>query len=63
MKEYLRPIIKDVFYWCVDVIEIVGDVTGLGYMLANIVLFIFLQPALILFFMWLWLKERKINGR
>ena len=63
MKEYLRPIIKDFFYWCVDVIEVIGDVTGLGYMLSNIVLFIFLQPALILFFMWLWLKERKINGR
>jgi len=63
MKEYLRPIIKDFFYWCVDVIEVIGDITGLGYMLSNIALFIFLQPALILLFMWLWLKERKQNGR
>ena len=63
MKEYLGPIIRDFFYWCVDVLEFIGDITGLGYMLANIVIFVFLQPALILLFMWLWLKERKQNGR
>ena len=63
MKEYLGPIIKDFFYWCVYVLEVIGDITGLGYMLANIVIFVFLQPALILLFIWLWLKERKYNGR
>jgi len=34
-----------------------------GYALANIIIFVILQPTLILLFMWLWLKERKQNGR
>ncbi len=28
MKEYLGPIIRDFFYWCVDVLEVIGDITG-----------------------------------
>jgi len=63
MKEQIKFYVADIFYWCVDVLEVIGDITGMGYMLANIVIFVFLQPALILLFMWLWLKERKKNGR
>lgn len=53
--------IEKFFYYCVRVLEIIGDVTGMGYELANIVIFVFLQPALILLFMYLWLKERNKN--
>ena len=49
--------INDFFYWCVNVLEIIGNVTGMGYELANIVIFVILQPALILMFFVLWRKE------
>lgn len=59
MKELIGTYIKDFFYWCVYVLQVIGDVTGMGYMLANLVIFVFLQPALILLFMWLWWKEKR----
>jgi len=49
------------FLWCVWVLEVIGEVTGLGYELANIVIFIILQPALILVFYILWRREKKLN--
>jgi uncharacterized membrane protein len=57
--EQIGSIIYKFFYWCVDVLIWIGDITGMGYMLANIVIFVILQPALILLFMFLWLKERR----
>tara|TARA_B100000787_G_scaffold63850_1_gene46911 strand:- start:342 stop:473 length:132 start_codon:yes stop_codon:yes gene_type:complete len=42
-----------------------GDVTGMGYELANIVIFVILQPALILLFFILWRIEKnkkKVNS-
>ena len=53
--------INDFFYWCVNVLEVIGNVTGMGYELANIVIFVILQPALILLFFALWRKEVKKN--
>ena len=38
------------FNWCVKVLEVIGDYTGWGYELANIIIFVFLQPGLILLF-------------
>ncbi len=49
--------INDFFYWCVYVLEVIGAVTGMGYELTNIVIFVILQPALILLFFVLWRKE------
>ena len=51
--------IHNFFNWCVRVLEIIGDVTGMGYELANIVIFVIIQPALILLFFILWRKEVK----
>ena len=51
-------IINNFFQWCVWVLEVIGDVTGMGYELANIVIFVILQPALILLFFMLWRRER-----
>ena len=47
------------FWWCVEVLKIGGDLTGLGYNLLNILVFIILQPTLILIFFILWRVERK----
>ena len=51
--------INELFLFCVKVLEIIGVATGMGYELANIVIFVFLQPALILLFFILWRKEKK----
>ena len=53
--------ITDFFNWCVYVLEVIGNVTGMGYELANIVIFVFIQPLLILIFFYLWKKEKKKN--
>ena len=53
--------VNDFFNWCVWVLEVIGNVTGMGYELANIVIFVVLQPALILLFFILWRREKKKN--
>ena len=53
--------ISDFFNWCVLILEVIGDFTGMGYELANIVIFVFLQPGLIIIFYFLWQKEKKKN--
>ena len=61
MYEFIGSLIGDFFFWCVDVLVFIGEVTGMGYALANIVIFVILQPALILLFFVLWRKEIKKN--
>ena len=51
--------IDQFFLWCVWVLEVIGEVTGMGYELANIVLFVILQPGLILLFFTLWRRQKK----
>ena len=51
-----------VFGWCVDVLHIWADSTGLGYNPINILIFILLQSALILIFFTLWVLERNRKG-
>ena len=55
--------VNDFFNWCVWVLVVIGNVTGMGYELANIVIFVVLQPALILLFFILWRREKKKNSR
>ena len=55
--------IDQFFLWCVSVLEVIGEVTGMGYELANIVIFIILQPGLILLFFILWRFEKKRKGK
>lgn len=54
--------INDFFNWCVYVLEVIGNVTGMGYELANIVIFVIIQPLLILIFFILWRKENYKNN-
>jgi len=53
--------INNFFNWCVHILELIGEVTGMGYELANIVIFVILQPLLILIFFILWRKEINKN--
>jgi preprotein translocase subunit YajC len=45
------------------VLEVIGEVTGMGYELANIVIFVFLQPGLILLFFILWRNQKNKNNK
>ena len=47
------------FDLCVLVLEVIGEFTGLGYKAANILIFIIVQPGLILLFYLLWRYEKK----
>ena len=51
--------VNALFAACVLILQVIGEWTGMGYELANIVIFIALQPALILIFLFLWLRERR----
>jgi len=53
--------INQFFNWCVYILEVIGNVTGMGYELANIVIFVILQPTLIILFFVLWRKEVNKN--
>jgi len=46
MTEYIDRL----FGLCVWVLQVIGDVIGMGYNAANIVIFVILQPALIILF-------------
>lgn len=54
--------INDFFYWCVYILEVIGDFTGMGYELANIVIFVIIQPLMIILFYILWRRERNKNN-
>jgi len=52
----------DQFFWiCVEVLRVIGDVTGMGYNLANILIFVIIQPSLIALFFFLWRHEKQKN--
>ena len=51
--------INDIFNWCVLVLEIIAEKTGMSYELINILIFVILQPLLILIFFYLWIRVRK----
>jgi len=55
-------VINNLFDWCVSVLIFIGNTTGMGYELANIVIFIILQPTLILLFYILWRLEKNKKG-
>ena len=56
--------ITDFFMWCVYILQVIGGAPGefgFGYYLVNIIIFVFLQPALIVLFFILWRKEKRKN--
>ena len=61
-----EKIITDFFMICVYILPVIGGAPGeygFGYYLANIIIFVILQPALILLFFILWRKEKKKNQK
>ena len=59
-------IITDFFMLCVYILQVIGGTPGeygFGYYLVNIIIFVILQPALILLFFILWRKEKKKNQK
>ena len=51
-------LVDQIFMACVQFMYFVCGVTGISYEALNIWLFIIIQPALILIFFLLWLRER-----
>ena len=51
--------INDFFNWCVLVLEIMAELTGMSYELINILIFVIFQPLLIVVFFYLWRRETK----
>ena len=61
----LEQFITDFFMWCVYILQVIGGAPGefgFGYYLANIVIFVFLQPTLIILSFILWRKEKRKNS-
>ena len=59
-----EKLITDFFMLCVYILQVIGGVPGeygFGYYLANIIIFVIIQPSLILLFFILWRKEKRKN--
>ena len=54
-------LIDFVFKVCVIVLVDLANLIGISYEAINIIIFVILQPALILLFFLLWRKERRKN--
>ena len=60
-----EKVITDLFMLCGYILQVIGGTPGeygFGYYLANIIIFVVLQPALILLFFILWRKEKRKNS-
>ena len=60
MSALLADPVSTVFDACVWVLQVIGDFTGMGYEIANIVIFVVLHPALTV---WLFVLWRRALGR
>ena len=49
------------FLLCVYAIYWLESISGISYEAWNLILFVFLQPALILLFFFLWMRERIVR--
>ena len=58
----MQEFIDLTFNLCVYILQVIGNVTGMGFNLANLVIFVVIQPALILLFFVLWRKALKKHG-
>ena len=57
-----EEIIKEIFMVCVYLLQVIGGKPGEfghGYYLANLIIFVILQPLLIILFFTLWRLEKK----
>ena len=57
-----EQIISDLFMLCVYILQVIGGAPGeygFGYYLANLLIFVIIQPGLILLFFILWRRENR----
>jgi len=62
----MEEFITDLFMKCVYILQVIGGSPGefgYGYYVANILVFVVLQPSLILLFFMLWRRERRLRRR
>ena len=62
----MEDFITDLFMRCVYILQVIGGSPGefgYGYYVANIIVFVVLQPSLILLFFMLWRRERRLRRR
>ena len=59
----MQEIIYTIFNYAEAGLIFLGTITGLGYKMVNYLLFIYIQPGLIIFFFILWRRERRKNKK
>lgn len=63
----MKEIVTELFMKCVYVLQVIGGTPGeygFGYYLANIVIFVVIEPLLICTFLILWLRAlKKLNTK
>ena len=60
----VEQIISDLFMLCVYILQVIGGAPGeygFGYYLAHLLIFVIIQPGLILLFFALWRREKRKN--
>ena len=60
----IEELITQIFMACVYILQVLGGAPGeygLGYYLANLIIFVIIQPGLILLFFVLWQREKRKN--
>jgi len=60
----VEELIEQIFMACVYILQVTGGTPGeygFGYYLANLIIFVIVQPGLILLFFVLWRREKRIN--
>ena len=60
LSDLIADPVSTVFDACVWILQVIGEVTGMGYELANIVIFVVLHPTLTI---WLFVLWRRARGR
>ncbi|MDC0585716.1 hypothetical protein OAO28_01810 [Candidatus Pelagibacter sp.] len=55
----MQEIIYKIFNIAEAALIFLGNITGLGYEMVNYLLFIYIQPSLIILFFILWRREKK----
>ena len=57
----MSEIITILFQICCGIIYLIGEATGMGYELANLVIFVVVHPLITLIFFYLWRKAQIKN--
>ena len=57
----VSEIITILFNICCGIIYLIGEVTGMGYELANLVIFVVVHPLMTMMFFYLWRKSQAQN--